>query len=150
MCWDYLFKCAVNFNTDFVQERMAGIESLSTIVRSLTRDVDESREAAGLLMDLSVIPKVRQRIGRVQGCIVMLVTLFNGGDRRALHDAGKLLIALSSNTQNVLLMAEAGYFVPLVQYLKEGNCEKKLFIICFGHDHFTYLVILLEEGITAV
>ena len=100
---------------------MAGIETLSTIVRSLTRDVDESREAVGLLTDLSVVPKVRQRLGRVQGCIVMLVTLFNGDDIRASHDAGKLLIALSSNTQNVLLMAEAGYSVPLVQYLKEGN-----------------------------
>ena len=91
------------------------------MTESMTRDVDKSREAVGLLTDLSVVSKVRQRIGSVQGCIVMLVTLFNGDDIRASHDTGKLLIALSSNTQNVLLMAEAGYFVPLVQYLKEGN-----------------------------
>lgn len=108
------------------KERMAGIETLSTIVRSLTRDRDESREAVGLLSDLCVIPKVRQRIGRVQGCIVMLVTLSNGDDPCASHDAGKLLISLSSNSQNVLLMAEAGYFIPLVQYLKEGSDMNKI------------------------
>lgn len=103
---------------------MAGIETLSTVVRSLTRDADESREAVGLLRDLVTVEKVRQRIGRVQGCIVMLVTLFSGGDLRASHDAGKILIALCNSTQNVLLMAEAGYFAPLVQYLKEGNRQK--------------------------
>ncbi|ONK63503.1 uncharacterized protein A4U43_C07F15890 [Asparagus officinalis] len=108
------------------KEKMAGIETLSTIVRSLTRDIEESREAVGLLRDLSVTQKVRQRIGRVQGCIVMLVTLFNGDDCRASHDAGMILMALSSNTQNVLLMAEAGYFIPLVQYLKEGSHMNKI------------------------
>jgi vacuolar protein 8 len=35
-------------------------------------------------------------------------------------DAEKLLSILSSNPQNVLLMAEAGYFLPLIQYLKQG------------------------------
>lgn len=108
------------------KERMAGLESLSTIVRSLTRDVDESRAAVGLLSELDVIQKVRQRIGRVQGCIVMLVSLFHGEDPRASRDAGKMLFSLSSNTQNALLMAEAGYFVPLVQYLKEGSDMNKI------------------------
>ncbi|KAJ6838440.1 U-box domain-containing protein 44-like [Iris pallida] len=108
------------------KEQMASIETLSAVVRSLIRDADESREAVGLLLDLSSIAKVRQRIGRVQGCIVMLVTLFNGDDIQASHDAGKLLSALSSNTQNVLLMAEAGYFIPLVQYLKEGSDMNKI------------------------
>lgn len=119
---------------------MAGIETLSTIVRSLTRDTEESREAVGLLRDLSVIQKVRQRIGRVQGCIVMLVTLFNGDDCRASHDAGKILMALSSNTQNVLLMAEAGYFIPLVQYLKEGNLREHSSYILDSHVSVTVIL----------
>ncbi|XP_009382582.2 U-box domain-containing protein 44 [Musa acuminata AAA Group] len=108
------------------KERMAGIEALSTIVRSLSRYVEESREAVGLLLDLSVVPKIRQRIGRIQGCMVMLVTLQNGDDPIASQDSGKLLRVLSGNAHNVLLMAEAGYFVPLVHYLKEGSEMNKI------------------------
>ncbi|KAF8398286.1 hypothetical protein HHK36_017213 [Tetracentron sinense] len=108
------------------KEKMADVGPLSTLVRSLTRDVEERREAVGLLLALSDIQAVRRRIGRIQGCIVMLVALFNGDDPLASCDAGKLLNALSSNAQNVLHMAEAGYFKPLVQYLKEGSDMSKI------------------------
>lgn len=104
-----------------LQEMMANPEALSNIVKSLARDVDESREAAALLLHLADLVKVRQRIGRVQGCIMMLVTLLNGSDPSASYSAGKLLASLSGSTQNVLLMAEAGFLIPLVQYLKEGD-----------------------------
>lgn len=100
---------------------MADVGSLSLLVKSLTRDVDERREAVGLLLELTEISAVQRRIGRIQGCIVMLVSMLNGDDPTACHDAGKLLVALSNNTQNALHMAEAGYFKPLVRYLKEGN-----------------------------
>ncbi|MQM02492.1 hypothetical protein Taro_035256 [Colocasia esculenta] len=109
-----------------LQENMADAGSLSTIVRSLTRDSEESRKAVRLLLDLAVIPRARQRMGKVQGCIVMLVTFLNGEDHCVSSDARKLLDALSSNTQNVLLMAEAGYFNPLVQYLKRGSDMNKI------------------------
>ncbi|XP_008800201.1 U-box domain-containing protein 44-like [Phoenix dactylifera] len=114
------------FHSDENKERMAGIEALSSVVKSLSRDVDESRQAVGLLLDLSVVVKVRQRLGRIQGCIVMLVALLNGDDPSASCDARKLLCALSSNSQNVLLMAEAGYFMPLLRYLKEGSDMHKI------------------------
>ncbi|KAJ6713983.1 RING-TYPE E3 UBIQUITIN TRANSFERASE [Salix viminalis] len=67
-----------------------------------------------------------RRIGRIQGCIVMLVAMLNGDDPAASHDAEKLLVALSSNPQNVLHMAEAGYFKPLVRCLKEGSDKTKI------------------------
>lgn len=100
---------------------MAEIEFLSAVVKSLARDSEERREAVALLLDLSDLHAVRRRIGRIQGCIVMLVAILNGDDLAASHDAAKLLNMLSSNTQNALHMAEAGYFKPLVQCLKEGN-----------------------------
>lgn len=100
---------------------MVEVEFLSAVVKSLTRDSEERREAVGLLLDLSNVQAVRRRIGRIQGCIVMLVAILNGDDSVASHDAAKLLDILSSNNQNALHMAEAGYFRPLVQYLKEGN-----------------------------
>ncbi|KAL5994621.1 hypothetical protein ACLOJK_024674 [Asimina triloba] len=105
---------------------MSDVGALSTVVRSLTRDAEERREAVGLLLTLSEIPRVRQRMGRVQGCIVMLVSMLNGDDPCASSDAEKLLNALSGNTQNVLHMAEAGYFKPLVLYLKKGSDMNKI------------------------
>ncbi|KAF0926781.1 hypothetical protein E2562_027391 [Oryza meyeriana var. granulata] len=108
------------------KERLASIEALSSIVRSLSRDVDEAREAIALLLDLSDIPQVRQRIGRIKGSIVMLVTLRNAHEPGIHDDAEKLLHMLSSNPQNVLLMAEAGYFRPLIHYLKEGSDMNKI------------------------
>ncbi|PPD99601.1 hypothetical protein GOBAR_DD03366 [Gossypium barbadense] len=103
------------------KEKMADAASLSALVKSLTRDTEERREAVGLLLDLSDLQAVWRRLGRIQGCIVMLVTMLNGDDPIASSNAGKLLNALSSNTQNALHMAEAGYFKPLVHYLKEVN-----------------------------
>ncbi|PON74401.1 Coatomer beta subunit [Parasponia andersonii] len=108
------------------KDKMADVGFLSTLVKSLIREEEERREAVGLLLDLSELSDVRRRIGRIQGCIVMLVALLNGDDLIASHDAGKLLNLLSSNTQNALHMAEAGYFKPLVQYLKEGSDMTKI------------------------
>ncbi|GAV79033.1 LOW QUALITY PROTEIN: KAP domain-containing protein [Cephalotus follicularis] len=103
------------------KEKMADAGYLSVLVKCLTRGVEERREAVGLLLDISDIPAVRRRLGRIHGCIVMLVTMINGDDPAASYDAGKLLNSLSSNTQNALHMAEAGYFKPLVHYLKKGS-----------------------------
>ncbi|XVF00305.1 hypothetical protein REPUB_Repub03eG0273400 [Reevesia pubescens] len=108
------------------KEKMADAASLSALVKSLTRDVEERREAVGLFLDLSDLPAVWRRLGRIQGCIVMLVTILNGDDPIASDNAGKLLNALSSNTQNALHMAEAGYFKPLVHYLKECSDMSKI------------------------
>ncbi|KAK8508673.1 hypothetical protein V6N13_116186 [Hibiscus sabdariffa] len=108
------------------KEKMADAATLSALVKSLTRDTEERREAVGLLLDLSDLPAVWRRLGRIQGCIVMLVTMLNGDDPIASSDARKLLNALSSNTQNALHMAEAGYFKPLVHYLMEGSDMSKI------------------------
>jgi vacuolar protein 8 len=101
---------------------MSSLEFLSCVVRSLSRDEEERREAVGLLVDISDMSKIRQRVGKIKGCIVMLVTLQNGDDFIAKNDAEKLLGILSNSTQNVLLMAEAGYFAPMIHLLNEGLC----------------------------
>ncbi|CAA6654093.1 unnamed protein product [Spirodela intermedia] len=111
---------------DVIKEKMAEIGSLSVIVPSLIREITESRAAAGLLSDLLGVSSVSRRMGRVQGCILMLVTLLNGEDHLASADARKILDALSVHTQNVLLMAEAGYFKPMLHYLKRGSDMNKI------------------------
>lgn len=103
------------------KEKMVELGFLSSLVLSLTRDVEEQREAVGLLSSLCIDPGVRRRIGRIQGCVVMLVAISNGDDERASHDARMLLDVMSGNTQHALHMAEAGYFRPLIKFLKEGS-----------------------------
>ncbi|XP_073045362.1 U-box domain-containing protein 44-like [Primulina eburnea] len=103
------------------KEKMVELGFLSALVLSLMRDVEEQREAVGLLSILSVDPGVRRRIGRIQGCVVMLVAISNGDDERASHDARMLLDVMSGNTHHALHMAEAGYFRPLIKFLKEGS-----------------------------
>ncbi|KNA09090.1 hypothetical protein SOVF_156770 [Spinacia oleracea] len=117
---------SIAFQNHQTKEKMADINSLTTLVKSLARTEMERREAVGLLMDLCELSSVRRRIGRIQGCIIMLVAILNGNDTLSSNDAGKLLDALSCNTQNALLMAEAGYFHPLIQHLKEGSEMSKI------------------------
>ncbi|XP_020214806.1 U-box domain-containing protein 44 [Cajanus cajan] len=111
---------------DETKEKMTNVELLSAVVKSLTRDTEERREAVGLLLELSDLPVVRRKIGRIQGCIVMLVSILNGVDPVASRNAAKLLDVLSNNTQNALHMAEAGYFGPLVKHLSEGCDMNKI------------------------
>ena len=96
---------------------MGEVAFLSAVVRSLeAKKEEERREAVGLLLDLSEVPCVRRRIGRIKGCIFVLVSSLN-----ASPDARKLLDCLSGNTQNALHMAEAGYFKPIVHHLAKGD-----------------------------
>ncbi|KAF3659408.1 hypothetical protein T459_02718 [Capsicum annuum] len=108
------------------KEKMAEMGNLSILVKSLGRDLEEQKEAVGLLVSLSDVAAVRRRIGRIQGCIVMLAAIFNGDDQMASHDAANLLNSLSGNTQYALHMAEAGYFKPLVHYLNQGSDMSKI------------------------
>ncbi|KAG9138250.1 hypothetical protein Leryth_001464 [Lithospermum erythrorhizon] len=108
-------------------ENMGLSRYLSILVKSMMREAEEQREAVGLLSKLSEFPAVRSRIGRIQGSIVMLVSILNGEDQEeAAKNASKILKSLSSNTQHALNMAEAGYFKPLVHYLKEGSDMSKI------------------------
>ncbi|GER48611.1 U-box domain-containing protein [Striga asiatica] len=105
------------------KENMKDLEFLSTLVKLLTRDVEERREAVGLLLSLSDENGVMRQIGRIKGCILMLVAIANGDDEEASRDAKMLLRNMSGNTQHALHMAEAAYFKPLINYLKEGAIE---------------------------
>ncbi|XP_057789996.1 U-box domain-containing protein 44-like isoform X1 [Salvia miltiorrhiza] len=103
------------------KEKMKDLEFLSALVKSLARDAEEQKAAVGLLLSLSDDAGVRRRIGRIRGCIVMLVAISNADDEEASRDARMLLNFMSTNTQHALHMAEAGYFKPLIKYLKQGN-----------------------------
>lgn len=95
---------------------------ITLAVRSLAREVAESRHAVALLLEFSKEQKFRKQISEVQGCIVLLVMMTNIGILQVVEDAQMVLENLSKEKdQNIVLMAGANYFKPLVQCLNEGS-----------------------------
>lgn len=91
------------------------------VVRSLARKVEESKLALQLLLELSRNDEVRNFIGSVQNCILLLVTMSNSDDAQAAKYAQELLENLSFLEQNVIQMARANYFGPLLHLIASGT-----------------------------
>lgn len=96
-------------------------DSIRYVVCSLARKVEESMLALQLLLELSRIEDVRNLIGEAQGGILLLVTLSNSDDARASNYARELLDSLAFLDENVVQMARAKFFKPLLQRLFEGT-----------------------------
>lgn len=94
--------------------------AIEAVVRSLGRRVAERKLAVALLLELSKCNVVRDCIGKVQGCILLLVTMSTSDDIQAARDAQALLENLSFSDQNVIQMAKANYFKHLLQRLSTG------------------------------
>ena len=105
-----------------MQERITKVDNgIESIVRSLGRRVEERKLAVALLLELSKSNLIRECIGKVQGCILLLVTMSNSDDNRAARDARELLENLSFSDENVVQMAKANYFKHLLQRLTTGS-----------------------------
>ncbi|XP_051121159.1 U-box domain-containing protein 43-like [Andrographis paniculata] len=101
-------------------------ESITCIVRLLARKVEESVLALQLLRELSKSIHLGNHIGNVQGCVLLLVTLASSDDARASEYAHDVLDNLSFLDQNVIQMAKAQFFKPLLQRLSEGPVSMKM------------------------
>ncbi|XP_071710315.1 U-box domain-containing protein 44-like [Rutidosis leptorrhynchoides] len=96
-------------------------DAIKSIVCSLARKIDERKLALQLLVVLSENDSARNIIGSSQGCILLLVTIFNGEDHQAAIDAKQLLENLSFDHQNIVQMARANYFGPFLHLLSSGS-----------------------------
>lgn len=104
-----------------MQERIAKVEnSIEPIVQFLGRRIGERKSAVTLLRELSKCELVRDGIGKVQGCILLLVTMLSSTDPQAAIDAKNVLDNLSYSDDNVILMAKNNYFKYLLQRLSSG------------------------------
>lgn len=118
-----------------MQERIAKVDNaIESIVRSLGRRVAERKLAVALLLELSKSNSVRDCIGNVQGCILLLVTMSSSDDGQAARDAQALLENLSFSDQNVIQMAKANYFKYLLQRLSTGSFFNKIFFTLVCHE----------------
>ncbi|XVE64451.1 hypothetical protein DITRI_Ditri07aG0101600 [Diplodiscus trichospermus] len=109
------------------KERIAKADhALESIVRSLARQIQESKLALQLLLQLSRSIVVRDVIGTIQGCIFLVVTMLNSDDAQASRDSKELLDNLSYLDQNVIQMAKANFFKPSLQLLSLGPDNVRL------------------------
>ncbi|KAJ8626394.1 hypothetical protein MRB53_019701 [Persea americana] len=114
-------------DNDDNKERVAEVENaIESIVKSLARRIGEGKLAVALLLELSKNNMVRDRIGKVQGCILLLVTILNSENTQAARDAKDLLEILSFDDQNVVQMAKVNYFKPLLQRISSGSNISKM------------------------
>ena len=121
VCVCVIFRCFIKLNMLFWQEKIAEVDhALEFIVRSLARQIGERKLALQLLLELSRNNAVRDLIGNIQACIFLLVTTLNSEEVEAARDAGELLENLSFLDQNVIQMAKANYFKPLLRLLSSG------------------------------
>ncbi|XP_008234691.1 PREDICTED: U-box domain-containing protein 43-like [Prunus mume] len=100
--------------------------ALESIVHSLARHIGERKLALQLLLELSKSRAARDLMGNVQGCILLLVTMLSNEDNEVIRDANVLLENLSFVDQNVIHMAKANYFKPLLKLLSSGPQDVKV------------------------
>ncbi|CAK7324234.1 unnamed protein product [Dovyalis caffra] len=113
--------CILAKGKEHNKEKIARVDhALEFIVWSLQRQISERKLALQLLLELSRNNLVRDLIGNVQACILLLVTALNSEEIQAAKDAEELLENLSFLNQNVILMAKANYFKPLLRLLSSG------------------------------
>lgn len=100
--------------------------ALESIVHSLARHIGERKLALQLLLELSKSRAARDLMGNVQGCILLLVTMLSNEDNEVIRDVNVLLENLSFDDQNVIHMAKANYFKPLLKLLSSGMLESRV------------------------
>ena len=84
-------------------------------------------------MELSRSSVARNVMGNVQGCILLLGTMLSSEGDQVTGYAIELLENLSCIDQNVIQMARANYFKPLLKLLSSGMLGTDVAtIISFG------------------
>ncbi|CAH1430965.1 unnamed protein product [Lactuca virosa] len=111
------------------KEIMAEGDNVRTIVKFLSHEQSKEREeAVSLLFELSKSEAMVEKIGSVNGAILILVGMTSSKSENVstVEKADKILENLENNENNVRQMAENGRLQPLLTLLLEGSPELKL------------------------
>ncbi|KAK4805059.1 hypothetical protein SAY86_004876 [Trapa natans] len=115
-----------------IKEIMAEGNIVRTIVKFLSHEPSKDREEAiSLLYELSKSELLSEKIGSINGAIIILMAISSS---RAENDftvetAEKTLLNLESSENNVRQMAEYGRLQPLLSQLLDGTFQFHLFMI---------------------
>lgn len=109
-------------------------DTVRTIVKFLSHEQSKEREeAVSLLYELSKSEALSEKIGSINGAILMLVGMTSSNSENVLtvEKADKTLENLERCENNVLQIAENGRLKPLLTQILEGTCSYlKSFILC--------------------
>ncbi|KAL1344040.1 hypothetical protein HN51_017949 [Arachis hypogaea] len=111
------------------KELLAEGDTVRTVVKFLSHELSKEREeAVSLLYELSKSETLCEKIGSINGAILILVgmTSSNSEDLSTVEKADKTLENLEKCENNVRQMAENGRLKPLLTQLLEGPPETKL------------------------
>lgn len=115
---------------------MAEGDTVRTIVKFLSHDQSKEREeAVSLLYELSKSKLLCEKIGSINGAILILVGMASSNSENVLtvEYSDKTLDNLAQCENNVRQMAESGRLQPLLTLLLEGpvpNLNFSLFTFC--------------------
>lgn len=121
--------CVVAEDADDNKEVMAVGRTVRTIVKFLSHDHSQEREAAVcLLHELSKSESLCEKIGGVNGAILILVGLASSKLENVLtvEKAENTLKNMEKYEKNVRQMAESGRLKPLLTLLLEGSPETQI------------------------
>ncbi|XP_010270500.1 PREDICTED: U-box domain-containing protein 43-like isoform X2 [Nelumbo nucifera] len=116
------------------KEVMAEGDTVRTIVKFLSKERSKEREeAVSLLYELSMSDTLCEKIGAVNGAILILVGMISSKSENILiaEKAEKTLKNLEKCENNVRQMAENGRLQPLLSLLLKGSSETKLSMVSF-------------------
>ncbi|XP_039123363.1 U-box domain-containing protein 44-like [Dioscorea cayenensis subsp. rotundata] len=119
------------------KEAMAAGDTIRTIVKFLSHDHSQEREeAVSLLCELSKSESLCEKIGGVNGAILILVGMSSSKSENiiAVEKAEHTLENLERCEKNVKQMAENGRLQPLLKLLLEGSSETRLSMAAFLGD----------------
>lgn len=110
----------------YVQETISKMVDISKLIKMLSSNHRPIRHAsASLLLELSKCQFFCIKIGEVSGGILMLITTKyrQSIDEHVSATAQQILNNLEKSPDNIKLMAENGYWGPLLNHLIKGNIQ---------------------------
>ncbi|XP_031130989.1 U-box domain-containing protein 44-like [Ipomoea triloba] len=116
------------------KEILAEGDTVRTIVKFLFHEqYKEREEAVSLLFELSKSETLCEKMGSINGAILILVGLASSKSENVatIENAEKTLENLEKCERNVRQMAEIGRLQPLLTVLHEGSSETKLSMAAF-------------------
>ncbi|KAK1319257.1 U-box domain-containing protein 44 [Acorus calamus] len=101
---------------------IAKSNAIRCVVKRFCRGETDT-EAVSVLVELSENEEILEQIGNTKNCIPSLVSLLKNPNPDVSQNARRVLERLSSNTQFVIKMAEAGLFQPFLDRFHDAPSE---------------------------
>lgn len=113
------------------KDKLVEAGGLEQVVRCLARDAKISNAAVELLFELlhngpEHNVSIYRQLSQEKSAILLLVTLLNGTVEGSAEKARAILQQLCGNDDNIVQMAAANWYEPLIGRLYTGSAESKL------------------------